>query len=243
MKIQYFSDIHLEFGSCEFPVTDADIVIAAGDIGVDVDAIEWLAQAPGPVIYVAGNHEYYSGDLALTRKRIERAAADAKVDFLENMRVDLDDVRFLGTTLWTDFNGADTAIMDEAVRSMNDFNYIENDGTPLRPEDLVAIHEDSLAWLEVQLAAAHNGKTVVVTHHAPSMKSWAGESETDVRRYAYCNDLSGLLRKYPVDLWVHGHIHRVSDYRLGGTRVVCNPRGYHGHQQIDDYDPFRIIEL
>lgn len=243
MKIQYFSDIHLEFGDCEYPETDADIVIAAGDIGVDVDAIKWLAKAPSPVIYVAGNHEYYSGDLILTRKRLEQAAAEAKIDFLENMRVDLDDVRFLGTTLWTGYNGADPGIMEEMVHIMNDFNYIENDGVPLHPEDIVAIHQDSLAWLEVQLAAEHKGKTVVITHHAPTMKSWAGESEEDLRRYAYCNDLAALLRKYPVDLWVHGHIHRVADYRVGGTRVVCNPRGYYGHQEIEGYDPYRIIEI
>jgi Icc-related predicted phosphoesterase len=243
MKIQYFSDIHLEFGDCDFPETDADIIIAAGDIGVDIEAVEWLAQAPSPVIYIAGNHEYYSGDLSLTRKRLEQAAAEARIDFLENMRVDLDDVRFLGTTLWTDFNGADPDIMQEAIRTMNDFNFIDYDGVPLRPEDLVEIHEDSLAWLEVQLDAKHNGKTVVITHHAPTMKSWSGEPENDVRRYAYCNELSTLLRKYPVDLWIHGHIHHVSDYKVGGTRVVCNPRGYHGHQQIEGYDPCRIIEI
>lgn len=245
MRIQYFSDIHLEFGNCEFPVTDADILIAAGDIGVGTEAVDWLAQAPCPVIYVAGNHEYYTGDLHGTRKHLEQECARAKVDFLDNVRADLGDVRFLGTTLWTDFNTASENIMEEVEHCMNDYQYIQMDGLPLTAGLLLKRHRDSLAWLESELADPFKGKTVVVTHHAPSMKSWySGEDyKKDVRRYAYCSELSDLIRKYPIDAWFHGHVHCVSDYRIGDVRVLCNPRGYHGHQQIEGYDPHKIIEI
>ncbi|MEX2352703.1 MAG: metallophosphoesterase family protein, partial [Gammaproteobacteria bacterium] len=119
MRVQYFSDVHLEFGECEFPLTDADVVVAAGDINVDIEAIDWLAQAKCPVIYIAGNHEYYGGDLIHTRKRIVAAANAAKIDYLECSEVHIDDVRFLGATLWTDYADADDDVMEEAEQGMN----------------------------------------------------------------------------------------------------------------------------
>lgn len=245
MRIQYFSDVHLEFGSCEFPVTDADIVIAAGDIGVDTEAVDWLAQAPCPVIYVAGNHEYYSGDIEYTRLRLEQACKKAQIDFLENMRADLGEVRFLGTTLWTDYAGANENIMREAEQSMNDYHYIRYHGSPLTADILLELHRESLEWLESELAASFKGKTVVVTHHAPTLKSWFSKADelTDLRRFAYCNQFNDLLKKYDIDIWIHGHIHNVSDYQVGGTRVLSNPRGYHGYQNIEGYDPYKIIEI
>ncbi len=245
MRIQYFSDIHLEFGQCEFPQTDADIVVAAGDIGVGTEGVDWLAKAPCPVIYVAGNHEYYSGDIEYTRQQLETACRAAQVEFLENVRADLDDVRFLGATFWTDYAGVNENVMREAEQSMNDYHYIQYHGSPLTADILLELHRESLEWLESELATAHKGKTVVVTHHAPTLKSWYRDQEnsTDLRRFAYCNQYEELLKKYTIDLWIHGHIHTVSDYRSGGTRVVANPRGYHGHQEIEGYDPCRIIEI
>jgi len=245
MRIQYFSDIHLEFGGCDFPATDADIVVAAGDIGVETEAVDWLAQAPCPVIYIAGNHEYYGGDLEYTRQQLEQECSKARVDFLENIRVDLDDVRFLGTTLWTDYAGGNENIMHEAEQCMNDYHYIHNAGAPLTASHLLDIHRESLEWLESELDEAFEGKTVVVTHHAPTMKSWytADETSRDLRRFAYCNQLEELIRQYSIDLWFHGHIHSVSDYRIGGTRILSNPRGYHGHQIVEGYDPCKIIDL
>lgn len=245
MRIQYFSDIHLEFGECEFPVTDADILVAAGDIGVDTEAVVWLAQAPCPVIYVAGNHEYYGGDIDRVRKRLQKACAEARIDFLDNMRVDLDDVRFLGTTLWTDYDNADETIMREAEQRMNDYHYIEYQGSPLTADVLLELHRESLEWLESELAEPFSGKTVVVTHHAPTLKSWYTDPEQagDPRRHAYCNQLNTLIRKHTIDTWFHGHIHSVSEYRMAKTRILSNPRGYHGYQDIAGYDPCKIVEV
>lgn len=245
MRIQYFSDIHLEFGGCDFPQTDADIVIAAGDIGVGIEGVGWLAQAPCPVIYIAGNHEYYGGDIEYMRKEIATACRKAEIDFLDNERADLDQVRFLGATLWTDYAGANPDVMHEVEQGMNDYHYIQHDGSLLTPGILLELHRESLEWLESELAEPFKGKTVVVTHHAPTLKSWytaVGEA-ADPRRFAYCNQLDALLKKYSIELWVHGHIHSVSDYRLGGTRIVANPRGYHGYQDIEGYDPCKIIEI
>lgn len=245
MRIQFFSDMHLEFGGCVFPVTDADIVVAAGDIGVGTNAVDWLAQAPCPVIYVAGNHEYYGGDLEDTYHNLDAACSKAQIDFLEHVRADMDKVRFLGTTLWTDYNGGDDSIMHAAEQGMNDFYYIQQAGEPLTAEKLLKAHRQSLDWLESELAQPFDGQTVVVTHHAPTLKSWynSADADKDVRRYAYCNQLDDLIKNYDIALWIHGHIHSVSDYRIGGTQVVANPRGYHGHQDVDGYDPYKIIEI
>lgn len=242
MRIQFFSDIHLEFGPLDFPCTDADVIVAAGDIGLGVDGLLWLEAAGKPVIYVAGNHEYYEGDVVYTRQRIARAARDTGVHFLENEAVVIDGVRFLGSTLWTDLGGRDPLLLQAAARNMNDYHQIHYAAAPLVPDDTVEMNERARAWLALVLAQPHDGKTVVVTHHAPSRQSWAGPADS-LFQHAYCNDLEALCARHHIDLWVHGHVHAARDYRVNGTRIVCNPRGYDGFQQIAGFDPAKIIEI
>jgi 3',5'-cyclic AMP phosphodiesterase CpdA len=242
MKIQIVSDLHLEFGPLELPVEGADVLIAAGDIALGLEGFQWLEQFSIPVIYVAGNHEYWGQDLAgLTAALADRSGA-GDIHFLENRAVVLDGVRFLGCTLWTDFNACDEAAMDELRFIMNDFRYVTRGGRLMRPDDLVELNLASRAWLAETLASPYEGKTVVVTHHAPLMRSWY-YGRHGVVQYAYCNDLCELMRSGPVDLWVHGHVHESFDYEDCGVRVVCNPRGYHGHKEVQDFEPGKLIEL
>ncbi|KVC83069.1 metallophosphoesterase [Burkholderia ubonensis] len=207
-----------------------------------------------PVIYVPGNHEYYDGEFgALEAAMRDAARALDNVHYLHNdTYVDpAGRFRVLGTTLWTDFAlfGADDAsvarAIDAASRVMLDFKGLiqvtwphdaavhagsdapergaERDFTPA---DALALHRRSRAWLEAQLAVPFAGTTIVVTHHAPHRRSLAERYAQDPVSAGFVNDLAGLVRA-PVALWVHGHTHTSFDYVTeGGTRVVCNPRGY-----------------
>ncbi len=102
MRINYFSDIHLEFGSLEAPDNDADMIIAAGDIGVGSEGVDWLKTLNKPVLYVAGNHEFYADEYQQTLQLIRNQCAGSQVSFLENDSIIVQGVRFLGCTLWAD---------------------------------------------------------------------------------------------------------------------------------------------
>jgi Icc-related predicted phosphoesterase len=125
MKLHILSDLHTEFASFSAPDTGADVVILAGDIGVGLDGIQWAAsQFPKvPVIYVPGNHEYYDHDIALIDELVKHSPPNIHV--LNNDKIVLNGVRFLGSTLWTDFKlygeGAAWFSRQRAKRSIEDF--------------------------------------------------------------------------------------------------------------------------
>ncbi len=240
MKIQYFSDIHLEFGEFDAPDTDAEVIVAAGDIGVGLQGIEWLKQFDKPIIYVAGNHEYYGGDIVHTRVAIAQLTVSSQIHFLENESLELNGIRFLGATLWTDYLRGNRAAMEQAKRQMNDYQQIRCASRQLTPDQLYDINWESRFWLARELDKPHRGKTVVVTHHAPSMQSC---SLTGTSNYpaTYCNNLDDFFTRFAIDLWIHGHIHAVADYQQEQTRIVCNPRGYTGYQIVDQFSGTRTI--
>lgn len=243
MKIQFISDVHLEFGNFDMPDKDCDVLIAAGDIGVGTEGLEWLQSLEVPVIYVAGNHEYWGFEITRLNGLFSEISKDSNVHHLEKNSVIIDGVKFIGCTLWTDFNECDDeALMQELESIMNDFRYIFLEESPISPQQLIEINHASKKWLDKELSKPHNGPTVVVTHHAPSINSWASDEE-DFLKYAYCNELESMLKDKQINLWVHGHIHRSSDYTKHGVRVVCNPRGYKGYQLVDKFDPEKTITV
>ena len=242
MLIQFFSDIHLEFGPMVPPHTDADVVIVAGDLDIRSSAVEWLASFKQPVIYVAGNHEFWTGDLHDVYRELRSVCGRYGIHFLEQDQFTLDDVTFLGCTLWSDFAGFSAPILDLARVQMNDFEFISLNGRRLEPEDLAEYNQQSLLWLKTALDASAATTQVVITHHAPSLKSWGFEPDDPVR-YIYCNGLDSFIRERNVALWVHGHTHCRSDYTILNTRVVCNARGYYPHRLVGDFEPERIIEI
>lgn len=242
MKLQYFSDVHLEFGGLPPEQTDADVVIAAGDIGVGLEGIRWLAGFDKPVIYVLGNHEYWGQDYNDFIDEVWQESSGTNVYFLENESVIIDDVRFLGCSLWTDYGYENAQIMEAAWEGMNDFRYISDNGAPLKPARLLEAHKQSVDWLAEVLDEPFKGKTVVVTHHAPSMKSWH-RSATDNYQFCYCSNLENLMLDTRPDLWVHGHIHHAQDYTVNGVRILCNPRGYFNHQEVSGFALGRFVQI
>jgi predicted phosphohydrolase len=246
MRLQYFSDLHLEFGHMPFPHRDdVDCIIAAGDIAPGVEGLAWLAQARCPVVYVAGNHEFYGQSMEPLRSVLAGQTLYPHVHFLDNSVLVLGDVRFLGTTLWTDFDGAGPNELARFADLINDYVQIESsEKRTLTPVDTLQLNVAATIWLEQALCEPWDGTTVVVTHHAPSIRSWPRGRDLNFRP-AYCNSLESMIARHRVELWVHGHIHAVCDYQLPAsrTRIVCNPRGYTGFQTIPDFEADRTVNL
>ncbi len=227
MKLQILSDLHLEQAPPPESFRCAGLLVAAGDIGHGTDGLAWLQSLGCPVLYVAGNHEYWGGDLDRTPERLRTAAAGSRVQVLEREVAVVGGVRFLGCTLWGDFAGGDPEVMAAIGTAMNDFRNIDRGGVRITPHDLLHAHRRARAWLAEALAVPFAGPTVVITHHAPSFHSWRGPPDSPYR-HACCADLEELMVAHPVALWVHGHLHHAFDYTCRGVRVLCNPRGWSG---------------
>lgn len=236
MRIQLASDLHLEFLGRDFPgetlirpARDADVLVLAGDISSGASAIEMFKDWPVPVLYVCGNHEFYSRRWEDVREAVRRAAEGTSVKVLERDVIDFGGVRILGCTLWTDYllEGKDeqSGAMAYAQRALNDHRLISTrEGCAFAPADALQDHELSRAWLEKELDRPYDGRTVVITHHAPHPSSIHAQYSGNALNPGFVSDLTPLVKQ--ADLWLHGHVHNCFDYRVGRCRVVANPRGY-----------------
>lgn len=212
------------------------MVVLAGDIHPGSDGIRWARKTFGdkPVVYIAGNHEFWENDWVDALKDMRSVAAEVGVNFLENDAVFIQGVRFLGCTLWTDFEYFGPETKKEAIQTAvdysPDYNYITVKGGLdfLTPHDQVARHKESRAWLTAELEKDFDGSTIVVTHHFPHKKSAHPQHANSFRTAAYGSKLAeDVLRR--ADLYIHGHTHSSVNYRIGDSksyvRVICNPRG------------------
>ncbi len=247
MKLHVLSDLHVEFEDFSPSETRADIVVLAGDIGVGTGGIEWAAQQfpDMPVIYVPGNHEYYGHDIG-SRGEL-RKAATPNIHVLDNDALELDGVRFLGTTLWTDFElygQTEAWFSRQTARSLiEDYAAIRNGARSFTPQDSVDLHEVSRAWLVGELSKDFDGPTVVITHHLPASPSIAEKYENHPLNPAFASRLEGVIEEYRPALWIHGHTHVPCDYEIFGTRVVCNPRGYPSEPDASGFSPGLVVEV
>jgi Icc-related predicted phosphoesterase len=242
VRINYFSDIHLEFGALKAPDTDADIVIAAGDIGISTQGVEWLKTFNKPVVYIAGNHEFYTHEYQQTLQLIRKQCAGSNVHFLENNCFIFQGVRFLGCTLWTDLFVEGEKTAEALGKTLNDFRRIKFAERPFDAVQFSQLHQSSKTWLEQELAQPFSGKTVVVTHHAPSLWSW-NDTAYALKKLAYCNDMKPLLHEHEIAAWFHGHVHSQIDYRIAGARILCNPRGYAGSKVAPRFDQNKTVDI
>lgn len=226
----------------EAPDNDADIIIAAGDIGVSTQGVEWLKTFNKPVVYIAGNHEFYTHEYQQTLQLIRKRCAGSNVHFLENDCFIFQGVRFLGCTLWADLFVEGDKTAEALGKTLNDFRRIKFAERPFDAVQFSQLHQNSKTWLEQELAQPYSGKTVVVTHHAPSLWSW-NDTAYALKKLAYCNDMKPLLHEYEIAAWFHGHVHCQIDYRIAGARILCNPRGYAGTKVAPRFDQNRTVDI
>lgn len=267
LRIALGSDIHLEFGNFD-PRNEhnADVLVLAGDILVAEDLPKNTAsgarfrtfllqcsQRFPHVVYIPGNHEFYHGKFFKTLTILrEQTAQYPNVHFLEGETVTINDTLFIGATLWTDCNKGDPLTMHALSDMMMDYKLIRNDNagyTKLRPAHTIQRHMNTLNYIHEVIAnyreQKQTGKVVMVGHHAPSQLSTPPRFRHDfTMNGGYNSDLSELILDHPeIVLWVHGHTHDPFDYEIGDTRIVCNPRGYIGHEAMADEFELKIIDI
>jgi len=247
-KIHILSDLHLEFDDFSPPETDADIVILAGDIHTGSDGLSWARKAfpDKEIIYVSGNHEFYHHlyDQLLAEFRWQAEAQ--QIHFLENRQCVLNGIRFLGCTLWTDYNCYVEHSQEQSMQllgnSLADHKLIKKDlkGRLFSPEDALKLHEKSLDWLSYELNQPFPGKTVVISHHGPSLDCKHriyGHSDLAPGFYS---DLSYLLDKS--DYWIYGHTHSNLNIQHNQTHLIANQRGY-PNEEIKGFEPGLVITI
>lgn len=253
MKIALLSDLHLSVDEMPFPDLTADVLILAGDLARPAKAMAWAARSPVPTLYVAGNHEFYGSDLSTTYALLREHAAGSRVRVLERTEWVYENVRFLGCTLWSDyrlFESPDERAAGLALSMSLNYDFSRIRVAPdfddkFTPAVSQMLFSESVAWLETCFARAHDGPTVVITHHAPSRGSIAGRFATSQINAGFISDLSAAIARWQPALWVHGHTHDSFDYRIGATRVVCNPRGYvrNGVLENSRFDPSLVLDI
>lgn len=242
MKLWVFSDLHRDFGQPfdYLPPEGTDVIIAAGDIQDD-ELLVRLSRC-APTVFVAGNHEFYNRCLPERLAELKSLSSDT-LHILENDQVIIGGVRFLGCTLWTDY-GYNPLAADTARRSMNDHRLIKWSKKPYQrflPSHATKMHQASRAWLSERFLEPFDGKTVVITHHAPSERSVAPKYAGQILNHAYFSALDAEIERWKPDLWVHGHMHHSAEYMIGDTRILLNPRGYPGEN--GSFDPYLVVEI
>lgn len=233
MKILSYSDLHLEFqhGWSLPPDLDGDVLVLAGDIITfrDFTPLEVLLRGwEKPVLFVAGNHEYYTR-IPMRENEEDFSSWLARhlpqVYFLRDEGVTIDGVNFFGGTMWTDFKSGDADAMRHAALAMNDFRYIHDNGI-LTPEASTKRHQLFSAalgkWFEQQLPGPH----VVITHHAPVVNPGSRYLTSPLQPAFVAYDMSRHIDEYAPDLWIYGHSHECDSQLVGRTRILSNQLGY-----------------
>lgn len=251
MNLFILSDLHLELSEFTRPSAQADVIILAGDISENDNGIYWARKTwpDKPIIYVAGNHEFYRRDRQYVLNNLHIAAEEAKVHFLNNSEIVINGVRFLGSTLWTDFQLFNEThsmdkVLDDCMTYLADFKMIREGGVLFQPQDAMKLFKENVEWLKQKLIDEQfNGKTVVITHHLPSMRSVSTECKNQLSSAGFASHLDWLLGYS--ELWIHGHTHNSFDYMAGKTRVICNPRGYilRGLSENSKFNSGMVIEV
>ena len=233
MRIHVLSDLHQEFGEVDVPSVASDCVVLAGDVSTKLHGFEWISKRfrSVPVIYICGNHEFYGAKTPSLIDKLRTAAMGTNIHFLENDSVVIDGVPFFGCTLWTDMalQGDWLQGAGEAGAVMNDYKKVRNSTKgykKLTPRDTRLMHLASQDAMCRFFESHDPKKCVVVTHHAPSIRSLPENRHSELISCAYASPLDDFVMKHQPRLWIHGHIHHSCDYLIGETRVLLNPRAY-----------------
>lgn len=250
MKVHPISDIHIEMRSgYKLKKTDADLIVLVGDIHNGIKGVKWAIEQSKklqtPVIYVAGNHEYYRHEYHQLLSEMREITLGTNVHFLENDELILEGVRFLGTTLWTDYKCYRSFTQRENMEylggQLNDHYVIRFGDRLFAPSDALSLNNKAVKWLKERLGQHYNGPTVVVSHHAPSVKCAHYKFGLNELSTGFISDLEPLVKK--ADYWFFGHTHSNLDTKIGECRLVSNQVGYPSENLPVPYDDNLLITV
>jgi predicted phosphodiesterase len=273
MIIQLLSDLHLEADPSfvATPAPGATLLVLAGDVGSYqkrhdgsvMDEPDWGLQRfsplpqyagwPVPVLFVPGNHEYDGLDMDEAHAGLRRVCDRLGIAWLERTTLALSGVRFVGTTLWSDYDALTPAGATETVRlrqrekAFRAANFYlhkmagQRHGALFDAAAMRALGLECQIWLRQALAQPHVGPTVVVTHFAPTLHSADPRYGRAPGTAGFCNALDDLLPL--ADLWLHGHLHCPTDVRVGRCRIVANPLGYARKDEQAGFRPALTVHV
>jgi len=254
LKFLLLSDLHLEFKFFLIPEMENEkdiVVVLAGDIGLIEkpwtyeDFIADTCDRFKKVIWILGNHEFYGGKFGTALSKLWNATLEHEnLYVLDKESIVIDNVAFICATLWTNMDNHNQMTMYDAKNCMNDYKKIRNGPInepwkrKLSPVNTVAEHLRAKEFIFAEIVAQKKAgnHTVVVSHHLPSFQSIPEEFRGDNLNGAYASELFEDIMDTQPDIWAHGHTHASSDYVIGITRVICNPRGYATNPADLNYD-------
>ena len=256
MKIISYSDLHLEFKHKWSlpPDIDGDILVLAGDIITfrDFTPLETLLRDwKKPVLFVAGNHEYYTGCPMRDNEKqfgVWLAETLPQVYFLRDESITINGVNFFGGTMWTNFKSGNLAAMRHAEAALNDFSYIRSDTGIFTPEFSIGLHQQFIAALERWFEKRCPGPNVVITHHAPVINPRSRYLLSPLEPAFVSYEMSHYIESYQPGLWIYGHTHECDTQCLGETRIISNQLGYPdrsgGYESTGAFDNYgRLAEV
>ena len=235
MKIQYASDLHLEFRANrewlrENPLeVTGDILVLAGDIMYIEDCAwfwDWAGKNYKRVLAVPGNHEFYHSNLGKFGMSFEKKIYE-NVSYYHNKVVRVEDTDFILSTLWSWIPQDVGCYVHDGL---NDFHMIDFNGHKLKVDDYNKAHRYSVDFIQGEVMRSKAKHVVVVTHHSPSLLTIATEHLTSPLRSAFATDLHYLMEDGRIDYWVYGHSHTNINCKVFNTEVICNQLGYVEHR-------------
>jgi predicted phosphohydrolase len=242
MKIKILSDLHIDISPYQdLPLEESKdtVLLLAGDICevYNIELYEKFISTLSPnykmILIIFGNHEFYNGSIVRAPQKLkENLEKFDNVKILVRESIVIEDVTFIGATLWTDFNKADPVAMWEADRRMNDFRYIRcgdnNDPYKLKFKANNALNEHikDLNFIKKAVSDAKTSKIIVMTHHVPCNLSICEKYKSTLLNFSYVTALEDYIYDSGINYWIHGHTHSSSFYNLENTTIVANPRGY-----------------
>ncbi len=253
MKIQYCSDLHLEFKDNtrfieENPIIpSADILILAGDITYMQEMyyahpfFDYASKNWQQVYWVPGNHEYYCGTDINSYDFSKPIEIRKNVHIVNNYSININDIQLIFTSLWSKIDEQNKWIVE---RSVSDFHRIIIDGEKLTSETFNKLHEESLLFLKKELEESKADKKVIVTHHLPSNSCNAVEFMGSKINSAFCTELTSFVEKSNADFWIYGHSHRnMPEVRLGKTILLTNQLGYVSYNEHKFFVLDKIFDI
>lgn len=252
MKLQYASDLHLEFSqNKDFlkanPIKPVgDILLLAGDIvpfavmDKSKEFFSYLSDNFQNTYWVPGNHEYYYSD-ALKRSGTVHEKIKDNVFLVNNLSVVQNDVKLIFSTLWSKIN---PVYEWQIERSMSDFQVIKYGKYRFSVPHFNKLHEECLDFLMQELTEANKQKTVVVTHHVPTFLNYPEKYKGDLLNQAFAVELFDIIEATKPDYWIYGHTHNnTPDFEIGSTRLISNQLGYVKYSECPDFDLQSIIKI